>query len=445
MSGRHIDDAGMNRFHVRVAAYTTGGYFCDGYILGSIGLVIPMISGPMGLGAVWQGLIAASALVGITLGAIVFGPITDRVGRQKILVFDLVVFVVASLAQLFVDGPVLLLVLRLVLGLAMGADYAIGPALLAEFVPARRRGTLLSSLNMVWTIGFVASYGAGLAIQNLGPDSWRWILASGAVPAFLTLLLRLGTPESPRWLASKGRVEEAREVVRRYIGPGYDIDAPDSGTAPARYRELFSARYRKRLLFAGGFWLCQVFPYFAIGTFLPGVLAGLGMEDGVTGEIAYNAILALGAIAGFAVMDLVPRRRFTIATFAVVAVTLLMLAVWPHGPMGYVLPTLLVLALVISAAADLESVYPAEVFPTEVRASGVGLAAAISRVGAAVGTFVMPSILGGAGISATMLVLLGVVLAGLGVSVWAAPETGRVRLSDAARAEPDVSREGIGA
>lgn len=442
VDSRHLDDAAMNRFHVRVAAYTTGGYFCDGYILGSIGLVIPMISGPMGLGPLWQGLIGASALVGITLGALIFGPITDRVGRQKILVFDLMVFVVASLAQAFVQEPVLLLVLRLILGLAMGADYAIGPALLAEFVPARRRGSLLSSLNMVWTIGFVASYGVGLWIQAAGgDDAWRWMLASGAVPAFVTLLMRLGTPESPRWLVSQGRVEEARKIVKTHIGPEYDVDTTEPTTAPARYRELFSARYRKRVIFAGVFWLCQVFPYFGIGTFLPSVLDGLGMHDDLAGEIWYNAILAVGAIGGFLVMDLLPRRRFTIWSFAIVAVALLMLAVRPHGPIGYVLPTLLVLALVISAAADLESVYPAEVFPTEVRASGVGLAAAISRVGAALSTFVMPTILGGAGIGVTMFVLLVVVLAGLVVSVLYAPETRRVRLTEAAGAAVEGSRE----
>lgn len=438
---RHIDDAVMNRFHVRVAAYTTGGYFCDGYILGSIGLVIPMISGPMGLGPLWQGLIGASALAGITLGALIFGPITDRVGRQKILVFDLVVFVVASLAQLFVQGPVLLLVLRLILGMAMGADYAIGPALLAEFVPARRRGTLLSSLNMVWTIGFVASYGAGLWIQAAGgDDAWRWMLASGAVPALVTLALRLGTPESPRWLVAQGRVEEARKIVKTYIGPAYDVDPAPPAAEPPRYRELFSARYRKRLIFAGVFWLCQVFPYFGIGTFLPSVLGALGMGDGLTGEIWYNIILAVGAVAGFLIMDLLPRRKFTIWSFGIVAIALLMLAVRPDGPIGFVLPTLLVMALVISAAADLESVYPAEVFPTEVRASGVGLAAAISRVGAALSTFVMPTILDGAGIGATMFVLLGVVLAGLVVSVLYAPETRHVRLSEAAGAAGERSR-----
>jgi MFS transporter, putative metabolite transport protein len=422
----------MNAFHVRVCCYTTGGYFCDGYILGSIGLVLPLISGPMGLGSVWQGLLGASALIGIFLGALIFGPITDRIGRQKILVFDLVVFVLASLGQLFVQGPVLLLVLRLVLGLAMGADYAIGPALLCEFVPKRRRGNLLASLNMVWTIGFVASYGAGFGIQQLaGPDAWRWMLASSAVPAVVTLLLRLGTPESPRWLMSRGRVEEARRIVHTYIGPEYEPDEADAGE-PVRYRELFTSRYRSRTIFAGTFWLCQVFPYFAIGTFLPAVSHALGLGEGVLGEVLYNVLLALGAVAGFLVMDLLPRRRFVIATFAVVCLALVVLGLAPSGPLALVLPTFLVLAFVISAAADLESVYPAEVFPTEVRASGVGLAAAISRSGAALSTFVLPLVLDSSGVGGTMLLLAAVVAVGLVLSVFLAPETRHLTLTEAA-------------
>jgi len=423
----------MNAFHLRVCCYTTGGYFCDGYILGSIGLVLPLIAGPMGLGSVWLGLLGASALVGIFLGALIFGPLTDRIGRQKILVFDLVVFVLASLAQLFADGPVLLLVLRLVLGLAMGADYAIGPALLCEFVPKRRRGNLLASLSAVWTIGFVASYAAGFAIQQLaGPEAWRWMLASSAVPAAITLLLRLGTPESPRWLMSRGRVEEARRIVHTYIGADYEPDEADAAVEPVRYRELFTRRYRSRTIFAGTFWLCQVFPYFAIGTFLPAISHALGLGGGLLGEVLYNLLLALGAVAGLLVMDLLPRRRFVIVTFAVVCIALVVLGLAPSGPLALVLPTFLVLAFVISAAACLESVYPAEVFPTEVRASGVGLAAAISRAGAALSTFVLPLVLDASGVGGTMLLLAAVVAAGLVLSVFLAPETRHLSLAEAA-------------
>lgn len=435
-----IDDAPMNRFHVRVCAYTTGGYFCDGFILGSIGLVIPLISGPMHLGSVWQGLLGASALIGICVGALAFGPITDRVGRQKLLVLDLAVFVVASVAQLFVNTPGPLFALRLVLGLAVGADYAIAPALLAEFVPRRRRGTLLASLNTVWTIGFVVAYGVDLGLQHwLGDGSWRWMLANSAVPALITLLLRLGTPESPRWLLSQGRVEEAEAIVKRYIGPGYGLDGiAEPRRRPVRYGELFRPPWRKRTIFAGGFWLCQVFPYFGIGTFLPSIVHGLGIGE-TLGEVLYNSLLAVGAIVGFFVMDRLPRRGFVIWSFAIVSAALVVLGVVPAGPLTLILPTLLVLAFVISAAADLEGVYPAEVFPTEIRASGAGIAAAVSRVGAALSTFLLPSLIAGAGIGATMLVLAGVTVIGTVLSVFLAPETRHVALTHAAWAgTPEV-------
>jgi MFS family permease len=130
-----IDDAPLNNFHLRVVAYTTGGYFVDGYILGMIGIALALLAPQLGLGAVWTGLIGASALAGIFIGGLIFGWVTDRVGRQTMYVADLILFVVASVLQFFVEGPLALFILRLVMGIAIGADYAIGSALLSEFLP----------------------------------------------------------------------------------------------------------------------------------------------------------------------------------------------------------------------------------------------------------------------------------------------------------------------
>ncbi len=209
-----IDEAPLNGFHLRVAVYTTGGYFVDGYILGMIGIALALLGPQLGLGAVWTGLIGASALAGILVGGLVFGWMTDKVGRQTMYVADLIIFVVASVLQFFIEGPLALFVLRFIMGIAIGADYAIGAALLSEFLPSKQRGSLLACLNAVWTVGFVAAYVTGYFMQGLGPEAWRWMLASSAIPAALVLLMRLGTPESPRWLLSKGRVEEARRVVK---------------------------------------------------------------------------------------------------------------------------------------------------------------------------------------------------------------------------------------
>src|SRR5215213_6855274 len=150
-----IDDAPLNNFHLRVVAYTTGGYFVDRYILGMIGIALALLAPQPGLGAVWRGLIRASALAGIYIGALIFGWVTDRVGRQTMYVADLIFFVVASVLQFFVEGPLARFVLRLIMGIAIGADYAIGSALLSAFLPRKQRGALLACLNAIWTVEVV--------------------------------------------------------------------------------------------------------------------------------------------------------------------------------------------------------------------------------------------------------------------------------------------------
>ena len=430
-----IDEAPLNGFHLRVAAYTTGGYFVDGYILGMIGIALALLGPQLGLGAVWTGLIGASALAGIFVGGLVFGWMTDKVGRQTMYVADLIVFVVASVLQFFVEGPLALFVLRFIMGIAIGADYAIGAALLSEFLPSKQRGSLLACLNAVWTVGFVAAYVTGYFMQGLGPEAWRWMLASSAVPATLVLLMRLGTPESPRWLLSKGRVEEARRVVKDYIHPDADIDdlVAERGNETS-YRMLFSRGLRKRTAFAGLFWFCQVVPYFAIFTFLPTILEGLGMSGGFSSEILLNLFLFAGAIVGVVIMDMMPRRTFVIGSFAILAAVGAVLGAFPGAPVTVILILFSVFAFVIAAAADLESVYPTEIFPTEVRASGVGLAAAISRIGAAIGTFLLPTSVAQLGTGPTMLAATAVLVVGGILSVAWAPETRHVPLSTASRA-----------
>ncbi|TCP47274.1 putative MFS transporter [Tamaricihabitans halophyticus] len=432
---KRIDDAPLNAFHIRVAVYTGGGMFCDGYIIGSIGLALPLLTAEMRLSAVWEGLLAAAVLIGIFAGSVIFGPITDRIGRQKVLVADLILFVVASALQLFVTEPTMLLVLRLILGVAVGADYAIAPVLLSEFVPRRQRGGLLASIQMIWTVGLVSAFLVGLGLQAwLGADSWRWMLAGSAVPALITLMLRIGSPESPRWLISKGRQREARRILDKHFGPEYTVDDADTSTSPTRvsYRALFSRRYLGRTVFAGGFWFCQVFPYFAIATFLPTITEAFGIGDSA-GELLYNLLLVCGAVVGLLIIDRIARRSFVIWSFAIVTAALLVLGFWPTAPLAVLLPTFLIIAFVIAAATNLETVYPSEIFPTEIRSAGTGLATGLSRTGAAISTFMLPTALDSLGIGPTMLILAAVAGIGIAISVPLAPETRGVFLAEAAR------------
>lgn len=437
-AGTGVDQARFNKFHLRVAAMTTGGLFCDGYIIGTIGVALVLSSSQLGLGATWDGLIGASALIGIFFGSLFFGWLSDRIGRKNVYTYSLVFFVVGSALQFFVTTPSQLFVLRLAMGLAMGADYAIGAPLLSEFAPRKSRGPLLSSLNGLWTIGFVVAYVASASfvrVLGAGGTTWRWILVSSAVPALIVLVMRIGTPESPRWLLRKGRVREARWVTHRYLGCDID-DLADLDASTTSYKILFKRGYRKRLAFASIFWMCQAAPWFALYTFLPTLLRGLGIGgNSFTGELAFNLLQLVGAIVGIAVMNMFRRRPFVIWSFGIMCASMLALGIWSDGPMPVILIAFTVYTFVMAVAGNLQTVYPAEVFPTDVRASGVGIAAATSRVGSAISTFLLPVGLATFGLHATVISAAALLAVGLGVSLAWAPETRDLTLDAASQGD----------
>jgi len=163
-----LDDATLSRFHVKTAAFGTAGQFCDGYILGIIAPALPVFARTHQVSPVMAGLLGASALVGLFLGSLVFGWLTDRIGRRRMFVFDLLAFVLLSLAQLAVTDALWLLILRFLLGVAVGADYSIAPTLVAEFAPRRYRAALLAAGPAMWTIGYVLAFSVGAAMAGTG-------------------------------------------------------------------------------------------------------------------------------------------------------------------------------------------------------------------------------------------------------------------------------------
>ncbi len=431
------DDAPFTAFHARLTAFTTGGYFCDGYILGNVGTALVFAGPALHLTTLWTGLIGASSLIGLFIGSLFLGPVIDRFGRQIVYTFDLAFFVLASILQFFVSNPGELFALRVLMGIGIGADYDLGSTLLGEFAPRRYRGLLLASLNMIWTVGYVAAFVVGYWLLNLGPNSWRWILVSSAIPAFIVLLLRIGTPESPRWLISKGRIDEARGVLRRYVHPQIEIqDLLVDVEARIGIRELLSPRWRLRVAFGGLFWFCQVVPYFALFTFQEQVLKAARLSNPVVGGLVLNLFILLGAIVGLWFTHVQGRRTFLIWSFSVCAPALAVFGIWRNLPPIAAIICFAVFAFVVSAAGDLESTYPSELFPTRIRATGVGVCTAISRIGAAMGTFLLPVGIATIGLGPSMLVATGVLLVGLVISILWAPETRGLRLAEASGTVP---------
>jgi putative MFS transporter len=423
----NLDDLPLNRFHIKITALTFGAHFTDGYALGTIGFAIVLMAKQIYLSPKWMGLLGASALMGLFLGSIILGGIAGHIGRQKIFLFNFVIITFASALQFFVNIPIQLFFLRILIGFALGGDYAVGVALLAEFAPKRHRGVLLGALSVVWTVGYVCSNIIGiLCTSSSSTDLWRWMLASAAIPAGLVLLLRLGTPESPRWLASKGRSEEAHQIIVKYFGPNVVLDEKVV-TTKSSYLDLFNKKNWKRTTFGGLFFCTLVIPYFAIYTFLPLILGKMGLAENNAVDLALNFVLIIGGLAGLWLTVKLTRRGFTIYSYAIMAVALGLLT-FTHNLILSV-TSFLIFTFVMTAICNLTGVYPPELFPTELRSEGVGMCTAISRLGAAVGTYLLPVGIYYLGLLPTMLGLNGALIFGLILSVAWAPETKEVNLS----------------
>ncbi|WP_035350459.1 MFS transporter [Fictibacillus gelatini] len=435
-----MDDAPLNKFHLKITALTFGANFSDGYALGIIGIALTLLSPQMHLSPLWEGLIGSSALIGLFVGSLVLGGLSDRIGRQKIFLANFLVITIASVLQFFINDPAILFMLRLLIGFALGGDFAVGSTLLAEFAPRKYRGFLLAFLNVVWTVGYVASTLVGYYLEKTGPESWRWMLVSSAIPAFIVLLLRIGTPESPGWLISKGRLEEARQIVKKYIGANAEINIPAiSAETSVGFKALFTKKMWRRTAFGGLFYACQVLPYYAIYTFLPIILNDMGFTENFLADLFLNLFLLIGTAAGLWFMEKFTRRGFTINTFAILTISLLVLSVTHHSSQMLAMIAFIVFTFVMAAASNLTLVYPAELFPTEIRGTGVGAVTAISRIGSAIGTFLLPISMDSFGLGSSMIGMTVVLLIGTIISVAWAPETKSLSLTEASDPLNDAS------
>ena len=430
-----LERARPSRTHWLITMYAGGGEFCDGYILSIIGVALPLITGAFQLDAAGAGLIGSASLIGMFFGGLVFGRVTDRVGRQKVYLFDIAAFIVLSVLQLFADAPWQLVVLRLLMGVAIGADFAIAGTIASEFAPQRSRGPLLVVMVTMWSVGAAVAYVVGWAMLSAGPDAWRWMLSSSAIPAALILLLRMGTPESPRWLLSKGRVAEARAVVEQMLGPGADLSDIETDTGVSgRYRDMFRKPYLRRTVFVCVFWACQLLPIYAISTYEPTILHSFGLATGnasYLGAVVIQIFYVLGSLSGALFVNR-GRRTLLLWSFAISALPLLGLAALDRPSAIMVVALFVVFGVASFASQCLQAIYPSELFPTGIRATANGFATGISRVGAALGTYGAPILLG---YSTRLAMLVGAVIAVVGwlVSYWLAPETSGKTLNESSR------------
>jgi predicted MFS family arabinose efflux permease len=383
-------------------------------------------------------------------------------------------FVVFALASALAPSIAWLIVFRFLLGLGVGADYPISAAFVAEIAPARVRNRLLVGAFSFQAVGQLLGVFVGLIILHVYPhlDAWRWMLAFGVIPALVIVWLRRKTPESPKWLASQGRLEECAEVLsifcqrrvevveigaaprgrpeeEQVVAAAVSVESvgtevavappgvlePPPGTPPAaRWRDLFSPRWRKATLLTSVPWFLMDIATYGVGVFTPTIIAAILLTNSAAHSTQKDVATAITETKGAAFVDLFLIVGFVLAIWLIVkvgkvvlqvtgfiamAVGLAVLALASslstagQGNIGLVLVGFAVFNIFMNMGPNSTTfVMPAVVFETKVRAAGSGVAASAGKCGAALGALLFPTLQAGLGLPGTLVIIAaGAVLA----------------------------------
>lgn len=425
-----LDAASWRPAHTRTAIPLGLGWMLDAFEVQIIGSVIPGIQQEFALDsrhAVWINVVW---FAGVALGALGFGYLADRVGRKRLFVATLILYSVAAVATAAAPGYWWFIAFRFITALGVGGEYSAVTSAIAEFTPARNRGRSNGLVMTFWALGgILASVVSIVVISTLGL-TWRYTMLFGVISAGYGLLARRLIPESPRWLASRGRLAEADSVVERITGVasavGY-VRIDDATSARARMGELWR-HYRGRLFYGMALGFSEAAGYYGLFTAM-----SIFVFSSTTGAVPvspealpyYFLIANLGALAGGVVvsyaLDRIGRRPSVTFSYATAAVSMLgCAAASGTGSTNIVLVAFTVTAFFATCAWV--SAYPSfsELFPTHLRATGVGASVGVGRTGAVVGQVILAQAAGSFDL-ASMFAVLGLfwlIGAAAGAILW---------------------------
>ncbi|MEO1388701.1 MAG: MFS transporter [Cyanobacteria bacterium J06634_6] len=389
----------------------------DGFDFFIIGVAMPFIQRHFALSASWVGALATAALVGALIGSLTLGPVTDRVGRQKMLVIDIGLFVVASLGTAFAWNAWSLLIFRFLVGVGIGADYPISVAYITENVPERFRGRMVigafSFQSVGALLGALVGWGTILVFQRVAPEmaiaySWRWMLGVGVALSVLVGGLRLlFLLESPSYYLAKGEYKAASEAASELLetsltlSPSTESDS-DSEPASLRYADLFSAEYRQQTALAAIPWFLQDIATYGIGIFTPTIIAALTFSNqdsflmqemaAAKGAAIVNVFLVIGFVLAVVLIDRVGRISLQVIGFVGMAAGLFILSLSGSDTQLFLLFSgFIFFNLTMNLGPNSTTfLLSGEVFPPAIRASGAGLAGGIAKLGAVIGALGLP-------------------------------------------------------
>ncbi len=414
-AGPRLDRLNITRFHRKVFALVASGMFLDGFDI-YVGGTVMGATMQNGFGTMEQEAFFVSAtFLGMMIGSFVAGFVGDRYGRCFTYQINLALFGVASLAAGCAWNMESLIVMRFFMGLGLGAENVVGYSTMTEFIPARFRGRWLGLMAMIVALGLPASIlGSTYLIPTHG---WRIMFFVGGVAGLLAWWVRKKQPESPRWLESVGRDQEA-DVLLREIESEAEEELPelawiDQGPAPSRaLATVFRAPLLRHVLVGSIALMAINAVVFGFITWLPTILIRQGMS--LVSAFHFALVMSIGAPIGAALASFSADRlgrKPTIALAAVVAIVLGYLYPEIKDPFWLPIVGLALTAPIFVLMALLFGIYIPELFPTEVRLRAVGICNMFGRGATMFTPFAVVYLFdahGLAGVTLSMVVLLAI-------------------------------------
>jgi putative MFS transporter len=400
-----IDRIGFGRFQKRLLAVCGVTWAADAAEVFLIAFALPGFMAEFNLSPPQAGLVVSSTFLGMFIGAWFWGSISDKIGRRTGFQVTIAIFAIFGLASAFAPTVWWLVVLRCFTGFGLGGALPLDFSLFAEFLPRRNRGRMLVLLESFWGVGTLSAAGlAWILVPTLG---WRYLLATSAIAAVFVLWVRMRVPESPRWLMTQGREEEARVVLNQVAAengsPRIDtpltLPPPQPAVGPS---DLLRSRLRKITLVNWSAWFLIAFSYYGIFVWLPTILRD---EYDFVSTYAYVFFLVAVQMPGyFSAAWLVEKwgRKPTLTVYLTASAAFTFLWAFVSSAAAVMIAAGCMSFFTLGAFAVLYT-YTPETYPTTLRTTGMGSASGWARVGG----FIAPYV-GGLLIDASLTLALSV-------------------------------------
>jgi len=466
--GTKVPQAPMTLMQWQIWGLATAGKFFEGLVVFMTGVALPLIALEFQLGTAEKGMVGAATLFGILIGATALGGLSDHLGRKQLFIAEMILFLVFLVAMTLSPDFPLLLASLFGMGLALGCDYPTAHLVISESIPSNCRGRLVLSAFAFQAVGALAGTGVGYMILKTHTDisDWRFMYATAIIPTILVVVGRFFVTQSPQWLMSRGRVEEAETATIRLLrrDPQYPKkirlkelpdDEPEHERHKSKFRKLFKPKNRRATILASVPWFLQDLSTYGIGIFTPTILAAiLGhtnlQEQNLAGVIHNDMIAAKGAafldllllvgiICAVFLADKIGRMKLQVFGFFGCAAGLLLAAFSTGLPPGTGQTALLFSGFMLFnfmtnlGPNAMTYLIAGEVFPTKIRGSGAGFAASFAKIGAVTTAFFFPILLSEIGISTLLYILVGSCLLGALVTWRFGIETMGVNLENIGR------------